>query len=225
MDHADALRRQASERYMLGELSSSEQEEFEEHFFNCAECSEDLSVGAVFAANARAVFHEQSLRPTATSPAVQPQPGLGWWNWLRPAMAMPLAAAVALLCIVGYQNTVTIPGLRKSVAEATAPQSVLSFALKIARGEEAVVVPASSREFALTFHLPQDVLAPQYSATIETADGRSLKSFPVQRALAGEPFTVVLQRSDFPSGLYVLKVYTADTKAEVAAYQFDLKVD
>ena len=54
MNHQEALRIQAPERYALGELSSSEVEEFEEHFFTCAECAEDLSIGAIFAANARA---------------------------------------------------------------------------------------------------------------------------------------------------------------------------
>jgi len=225
MNHQEALRMQAPERYALGELSSSELEEFEEHFFTCAECAEDLSVGAIFAANARAVFREQSLSPTTTSPVAMPQRGGRWWNWLQPATAMPLAAAVALLCVVGYQNAITIPGLKSNVSHATAPQSAPSYALKIARGDEAVVVPANARSFVLTFFLPRQGTLPQYTGEIETAAGAKVGSFALQHPVAGQPFTIVLQRTDFSSGSYLLKVYTSDTKAEIATYHFDLKVD
>lgn len=225
MDHQEALRIQAPERYALGELSSSEVEEFEEHFFSCAECAEDLSTGAIFAANARAVFREQSQRPTATSPAVLPQHGPGWWTWLRPAMAMPLAAAVALLCLVGYQNTITIPRLRNTLAETTAPQSAMSFPLKIARGDEPIVVPRNGQWFTLNFYLPQEAAFSEYEGEIDSAGGSQLRTFALSRPAAGQPFTVLLRRSDFASGPYVIKVYSAGKKAEVATYHFDLKVD
>ena len=45
----------------------------------------ELRVRAIFAENARFVFREHLRRPTATSPAAQPQPGPGWWSWLTPA--------------------------------------------------------------------------------------------------------------------------------------------
>jgi hypothetical protein len=223
MDHQEALRMQATERYVLGDLSSSEQEEFEEHFFTCAECAEDLRMGAVFAANARAVFREQTRRPPATSPAVSPQKGSGWWTWLRPAMAAPLAAAVALLCVVAYQNSVTIPQLKNTVAEATAPQSVPSFSLKIARGDEPIAVPKGAHSFLLSFYLPQDAVLPQYQGELQTTSGTTLRSFALPH-LTGQPFTVLLRRSDFSSGAYVLKVYTAE-RTEIASYRFDLKFE
>jgi len=37
MDHTEALRLQAAEKYALKELSPSLMEEYEEHFFDCAE--------------------------------------------------------------------------------------------------------------------------------------------------------------------------------------------
>ena len=40
----------------------------------------ELRVRAIFAENARSVFREHLRRPTATSPAAQPQPGPGWWS-------------------------------------------------------------------------------------------------------------------------------------------------
>lgn len=42
MDHTEAKRSQALEKYLLRELSPAASEEFELHFFNCSECAEDL---------------------------------------------------------------------------------------------------------------------------------------------------------------------------------------
>ena len=63
MDHLDADQTKAVERYMLGDLSVSEVEEFERHFFDCPQCSEELRTLTLFQANARAVFGEQDLAP------------------------------------------------------------------------------------------------------------------------------------------------------------------
>ena len=221
MDHQEATRTQAPMRYLLGELSTSEQEGFEEHFFTCQECAEELEAGAVFAENARAVFSEQSRRPTATSPAGLPQHGSGWWSWLRPQMAMPLAAMLALVCVIGYQNAVTIPRL-KSMA---GPQAVLSFPLKIARGDETLAVPKSAQFFTLYFHLPQEARAASYTCVIETETGAKLRSLSLLYPAPGQPFTILLQRSEFSSGAYVVKVYAAINEPEVAMYRFNLKTD
>ena len=45
-------------RYVLDELTGQEREEFEEHYFNCAECAADVRAAFAFAANARAVLRE-----------------------------------------------------------------------------------------------------------------------------------------------------------------------
>src|ERR1700682_4145887 len=92
MDHNQAARIQAPARYLLGELTLPEREDFEEHFFTCRECADELRTGAMFAANARAVFRDQARRPT---PVVQPahQPDVPFWAWLRPSFQPALTAA------------------------------------------------------------------------------------------------------------------------------------
>jgi hypothetical protein len=47
MDHSDATGIKAVERYMLGDLSVSEVEEFERHFFDCPQCSADFHVSSL----------------------------------------------------------------------------------------------------------------------------------------------------------------------------------
>jgi anti-sigma factor RsiW len=56
MDHNEALQLQAAEKYVLGELSQSLRDKFEEHFFECPECALDVKAVAGFVDNARAVW-------------------------------------------------------------------------------------------------------------------------------------------------------------------------
>src|SRR5437762_3136781 len=60
MDHETALGTSAAERYLLGQLTGVDRDSFEEHYFTCPECAEDVRALTVFAANARAVFREKA---------------------------------------------------------------------------------------------------------------------------------------------------------------------
>ena len=54
MDHNDAIGCQAATRYVAGELSTEARDAFEAHFFDCAECAEEVRWEQIFAANVRA---------------------------------------------------------------------------------------------------------------------------------------------------------------------------
>jgi anti-sigma factor RsiW len=53
MDHLEAVRLRAAERYVLKQLNVAEAEAFEEHFFSCPECAEEVRWIAMFEDNAR----------------------------------------------------------------------------------------------------------------------------------------------------------------------------
>ena len=122
MDHAEAETGFAVEQYLLGQLSEPEQDRFEEHFFSCHTCAEDVKAGTVFLANLRSVFAEEAL------PARKPAPIRKWWQftWLEQSFvpAAALAACGAFACIIGYQNAVQIPGLRAQVQDGSPAMSV-----------------------------------------------------------------------------------------------------
>ncbi len=61
MDHQSAVDRNLAERYLLGELEAAEAAEFEEHFFDCPACAEDVRMGRTFVANLKAVLVENTL--------------------------------------------------------------------------------------------------------------------------------------------------------------------
>src|ERR1017187_9370232 len=80
MDHDAAVNLGAPERYVAGDLSQAERDEFETHFADCRPCMNDVWTASAFAANARAVFEDRLGR--------KPEPQrAGWleWVWLPAA--------------------------------------------------------------------------------------------------------------------------------------------
>jgi hypothetical protein len=63
MEHMEAVRLRAAERYVLKQLSAAETEAFEEHFFSCTECAEEVRWISMFEQNAKRVV-SQKVRET-----------------------------------------------------------------------------------------------------------------------------------------------------------------
>jgi hypothetical protein len=119
MDHSEAVRMQAVEKYVLGELSPLLRAQFEEHYFDCADCALNLRAGVAFAAASRQYFAESTARERV---AATPRPG--WFDWLRPMIAVP--AFAALIAVIAYQNAISIPRLRQEVSSQTAAVSTVA---------------------------------------------------------------------------------------------------
>jgi hypothetical protein len=58
VDHDEAVRTLATEKYLLGEMYPDSREEFELHLFDCEQCSFDLWAAVTFLAHAKAIFSE-----------------------------------------------------------------------------------------------------------------------------------------------------------------------
>ena len=102
MDHADAVRMNATERYLLNELDTTQLEQFEEHMFECQECALDVQTASIFLEQSKKVLAQPAPVPVPVPrpvPAPAPSP---WFAWLRPAIAVP--AMAVLLLAIGYQG-------------------------------------------------------------------------------------------------------------------------
>ena len=172
MDHSEAIQLQAAVKYVLGELSEVQREEYEEHYFDCAQCATELKAAAAFVDTSREVF--KADKEGAAEREAAPVRG-GWFGWLRPIMAVP--AFAALLLIIAYQNTVTIPRAKEEAAHGAGQVFTSSFSLQLAntRGGEEVKVQVRAKEsFALNFDFTPSRTFENYVCQLQDEAGRSL---------------------------------------------------
>jgi hypothetical protein len=178
MNHNEARQLQAAEKYLLGELSLAQREEYEEHYFDCAECAVDLKAMAVFADNAREVLRQETANSVVTGRAATWD---GWFGWLKPVVAVP--AFAVLLLVIGYQNTLTIPQAEKRAAQgmalvlSTPPVSLRGANV---RGEEEMKVPVHANEgFSLLFDFTPRRTFDQYLCQLQDEAGHSLSQLAI----------------------------------------------
>jgi hypothetical protein len=100
MEHTEAVRLQAAEKYLLGELTEPQRAEYEEHYFDCHDCAEELKATVAFMESAKHVAREDA--PPALDEKKYVAAGARWFAWLRPVFAVP--AFAALILFAGYQG-------------------------------------------------------------------------------------------------------------------------
>src|SRR5260370_7215343 len=119
MNHQEALREMAVERYLLGELTGASLDSFEEHLFECSECAMDVKTGVIFIDAART---ELSAPRRVAVPHVER--ARRWTSWFASPWLLAPALA-ACLVILPFQTFVLQPRMKLEVAQAQAP-SVLN---------------------------------------------------------------------------------------------------
>ncbi|PYM03896.1 MAG: hypothetical protein DMF13_02660 [Verrucomicrobia bacterium] len=183
MNHHEAIQLQAAVKYVLGELSQIQREEYEEHYFECAECAIDLKALATFTDSTREVWRQEKTANPLVSDSV---PALGGWlRWFQPITAIP--AFAALLLIIAYQNTVTIPQARNTSSRTVAEiygQSFLLHPSDTRRGNEGIVNEAPfevrpNEGFLLQLDFMPSSSFPAYLCQLEDASGRVLQQLTV----------------------------------------------
>jgi len=236
MDHREAVRTEAVERYLLGQLSGPECEEFEIHFFDCTECARELKDGALFVDNARAVFHEDNARRTASRRAqdVAARPSLWALIRSRPWGLSPAMAALALLVVAGgagYQSLVVIPGLRGELRNARSPQAVASYVLPpVSRGAAQTLEISGTALFYTIYMDPAwDASFAAYVCSVQDETGAERFSVRLPAPPPGKPIQILMARQTLPSGRYTVVIRnTAETgkpEAELARYALLLKLN
>jgi anti-sigma factor RsiW len=204
MDHSQAIETQAAERYLLGELSASEAEDFEQHYFECTDCAEAVESGGAFIANARAVLGRPS-RPAPASPPVPRTPFR--FLFLQPqwAFALASAAAVAFAGIALYQGAIVIPRL-----EHLLENPVILPAIQLAgasRGEAAPMrVPRRAPFVPLSADIPPDVRSSQYRCVLTRA-GQNVFTVTGPAPAGAQPITVLVPAAKLSSGDYELTIF------------------
>lgn len=245
MEHEQAVTDLAVEAYLLGEMSLSEREAFEEHYFSCAVCAEDVRSAARFIDEAKDVLRhgepgnaaETSIRPllsqtpAPTGPVALPERqtpgrsgtdfGKGWLDWLRPQIAVP--ALAALLLLIGFQNVATIPGLRQQLEEAQTPRMLASAVLRPqTRGAAATVMAPAGSPALLVFDL-LETPASGLEFVIESSNDGVVLELSGAAPEPGRPVNLLIPELDLPAGLYTLVTNSAADGRELGRYPFQLE--
>jgi hypothetical protein len=211
MDHNQAIQLQTAVKYMLGELSQVQREEFEEHYFDCAECAIDLKALATFADTTREVLRQEKASALAADPVSVRG---GWLRWLQPVAAVPVLAALVL--IITYQNTVEIPRAKEEATSGAAQLFVSSRAPKMAvtrGGEEVKLSVRPNESLPLKFDFTPSPTFDAYVCQLQDESGRSILQLRVPGSFTNKELNLVIPANRVKPGKYTL-VFTGDPGAK-----------
>jgi hypothetical protein len=231
MDHLEAVRSNAAERYTLGDLPVGQVEEFERHFFECPQCSEELRILTIFAENARAVFTENSFRvapePVVQAPAVEVKsptvevsaPNARPW-WKQPFL-IPAFAALVIAIFTGAQDL----QMRKQLNQIGQVSEFPLFAAS--KGTGNVVSPRANDAFYLVyFDASWDGQAEHAVLQEESGNGET-HTFDLAEHGTGT-VDVRIPVHLLQPGRYVLSILgktASGVEGELARYPFTLRIE
>ena len=189
MLHQEALATKASERYLLGEMSEPERFDFEDHYFACTACADDVRAGAALARAIHDVCEDDAARRPQTA-VVREVPRRKWFAWLSPAALVPSTAALAFGCVAAWQGLVVIPSMRW----AGAPQALAPIALRAAaRGEEqALEIQRDQPVSALSLDINAAAPGEPLKYDLVSPNGTVRHTGAAQAPPAGSPLIVIL---------------------------------
>lgn len=223
MDHEEATQSQAVERYLLGELSSTAHAAFEQHFFECQECAEDLIASSQLLDGVA----EELGRPRPAVPAHAPPPRrfkkrTAAGSFIRAALAAGLAAVVL---ISGYGEWASYRQLRGEVSLLRQPSIVSAVQLLGGDSGGASIALPAGQPIVLSLNIPAGESFSRYDCTLLGPSGRVLWSLPLPAQQARQTLSISVPEGNLSPGEYTLAVHgfrtgTLATPVEVVRHQF-----
>jgi hypothetical protein len=220
MDHNQAVRLKATERYLLNELDTDELEQFEEHLFDCQECALDLRAAATFLEQSKTILSEPV---ESASRVAKPAPASPGWAWLRPAFILPVLGL--LIVVVGYEGFVKIPALQQaSTKPAILPYATITVATRSANTP--VVHAAPGQPFVLLVNIPAETRFSSYIADLYDPAGQIKWSLPISAEAANDTVPLRIPALRDP-GSYILSVrgvgQSSKDLTEIGKQPFELR--
>jgi anti-sigma factor RsiW len=211
MDHAIAKRNALAEAYVMDLLDDAQRAEFEQHFFTCAACAEDLRTLSLFVDDTREVLREGGRAPAKAA-------GGGWarrrdrrrWN------PGTIAAAATLALCMGttlYLSAVVIPDYRRELAQERAPRATSRHFLSVARSDAPTIRVAPGQRSVLLVLSPSNLRgAARYAVALRDANNHVLQTGVVDAPGENQELEMDFNIGDLAPGRYRIDI-SAD-KAE-----------
>ena len=224
MNHSEVVDQKIAEKYVLGELSAELREQFEQHYFACAECAADLEALATLMRVGKAVSEEDAIRVEVRPGRAATKPG--WFSWLRPAVAVPAIALLALVIVL--QSAGFIPQIGKfGTNPAAAEVYVTSYRLQgQTRGVDSKILLKDHGAFGLDFDFTPTENFPSYKGTLLDPLGEPVLRFVISGDEANKELHLVVPSGTFRAGNYSL-VFTGENAGqskEVERLRFAVEV-
>jgi hypothetical protein len=214
MEHTEAIQTNATERYLLGELSAAEVDAFEDHYFDCMACADDVRSAAQLLDGGRQLVREPAAPKEApvVSIAAHRARRFGW---------LPLVAAAMLVIAVG------LPMVRRSGGDGASFEVGREHSLLLSgtRGGDAGVITLSDDQPAVLYvDVPPEPTYARYDTRLAGPDGKVIAAREVTPEQTKDPLPLVLR--GLAAGQYELVIEGADPAgqhAEIARYRFTIR--
>jgi hypothetical protein len=232
MEHEKAIQNLAVESYFLGEMAPAEREAFEEHYFECSVCADDVRAASQFVEDAKDILATgREFVPYRPEPKAEPVRARWSWaggiklGWLQPQFAG--AAIAVLLVVAGVQNLGTIPNLHRQLEQTNAPHSLDTAVLRQqTRGDAAIVKTETGSSMLLVFDLPETT-ATRLQFVVQSTDGAEVLQSSGDAPAPGKSVNFYIPKLDLPAGSYTLVVKAGDSAGtgglKLAEYPFRLE--
>jgi hypothetical protein len=226
MDHFEATQSKAVEKYLLGEMSPLERDQFEEHVFGCPECAADLRATAAFLDTAKRELKSFPRSKPASETRKRSRSLLQW-----PVFAWTALAASLLL--TAYQNIVVYPHLTNEIAQLKAPEILPSLSLVNGNsrgGEAAAITVSRGKPFLLLVDVPTQDRFMSYTCSLYSPSGSLAWQVQVSAQEAKDTVSILVPGVDKVAGNYTLVVRGDTDRAlvgsavELVHYRFTLNV-
>jgi len=224
MDHQEAIRLTATERYLMDELSPELRDQFEEHYFDCPECALDVRAASRFIEQSKEILAEEVHPSEVPVPRAMPAPS-GWLAWLRPAVLVPVLAL--LLIVIAYQNLVTYPETKVAVNH----PEVLSWATinTRTRGGTATKIDIyRGSGFVLMVNIPPDAQYSRYVAELYNPAGDKEWTLTILATPEEDTYVVRVPPASRDSGTYALTLHGitgTGQSTQISRTPFELQVE
>jgi hypothetical protein len=206
MDHNYAIENHVAEGYLLEDLNERERDAYEDHFFGCTTCAEEVETVSEFIDTAKQVIQFESKTQLVAFSA-QPEP-VSWFSRIMPPMMRYMPAAACALFVITFGVTVyqyqiisqqNHPPIATVITEVTLTHSRASTdVIKTPRGSRVVlkftIPPSGAENFS------------SYDVQIATNSGSKRTSLSIPKAQAINPQTIELHTNDLESGTYFLVI-------------------
>jgi anti-sigma factor RsiW len=221
MNHVEAVKTLAIERYLLEEMTQEERDLFEEHFFSCAECGEDARHAATMRDGVRSGLAGEGTEAGGGERArVLPlRPAAAGW---RSSVALPWAAAAMLAIGLGYQTVAGPLSSRRQLDSFALTPSTLRPA---SRGQEAVVSPGPGAIVTLAVDLGGAQFDRAIRYELAGADGKTIASGEAPLPSPGAPLLLMVPGSSLiGSERFVLTLHnTGAANLTPTTYRFRVR--